>query len=74
MIINIKVKTGSEKQEIVRDGKGYLIYLKSRPVNNEANIELLKLLKKYFKKEARIKSGLRSRTKIVEVIGENKIT
>jgi len=42
--------------------------LKSRPENNKANIELLKLLQKTYKKRFRIVSGLTSRTKVVEAV------
>lgn len=67
MIINIKVKPGSGRQQIIKEEENYLIYLKSAPEDGKANIELLKLLKKYFKKEVRIKSGKTSKNKIVEV-------
>jgi uncharacterized protein (TIGR00251 family) len=67
MIINIKVKPNSGKQEIVKTDKEYVIYLKSVPEDNNANIELIKMLKNYFKKEVRIKSGFTSRKKVVEI-------
>jgi len=44
-----------------------VVYLKSRPKNNKANIELIKLLKKHFDRPVKIKSGLFSKEKIVEV-------
>lgn len=65
--INVKAHPNSGKQKIARDGKSYNIYLKSSPENNKANIELIKLLKKHFNKEVRIKSGFTSRKKIIEV-------
>jgi uncharacterized protein (TIGR00251 family) len=67
MIINIKAYPNSEKSEIVREGKSYIVHLKSAPENNKANIELLKMLKKYFGKEVEIKSGFTSRKKLVEI-------
>lgn len=67
MIIKIKVKPNSGKQKIIKNNENYIAYLKSPPENNKANIELLKLLKKYFDKSVRIKSGLTSRNKIIEV-------
>jgi uncharacterized protein (TIGR00251 family) len=45
----------------------YLIKIKARPEENKANIELIKFLSKSTGKKARIKSGLRSREKIIEV-------
>ncbi len=67
MIIYVRVKPSSGKQEIIRDGDSYIVYLKSRPEDNKANVELLKLLHNYFKSGVRIKSGLTSRNKIIEV-------
>lgn len=67
MIIKIKVKPNSGKQEIFNDNGNYTAYLKSAPENNKANIELLKLLKKYFNKPVKIKAGLTSRNKIIEI-------
>ena len=68
MILKIKVKPNSEKQEIEKiDEENYKISLKSKPENNKANIELIKLLKKHFGKDIKIIKGLRNRNKIVEV-------
>lgn len=67
MIIKIKAKPNSGKQEIINDNGNYIAYLKSVPQDNKANIELIKLLKKHFGKPVRIKSGLTSRNKIVEI-------
>ena len=67
MIIKVKVKANSGKQEIIKDNGNYIAYLKSAPENNKANIELLKLIGKHFKKTARIKTGIRGRNKTIEV-------
>jgi len=67
MIIYVKVKPSSEKQEIIKGGGIYTIYLKSPPEDNKANVELLKLLHNYFKAHVRIKSGMTSRNKIIEI-------
>ena len=67
MKIRVKVRPNSEEQNIVLVEGVYIITLKSPPVDNKANLELIKLLTKYFKKEARIKSGFNSREKIVEI-------
>jgi len=68
MIIKIKAKPSSKKQSIKRKEDFYLVKLKSAPENNKANLELIKLLKKHFKKDVKIKSGFTSRRKIVEII------
>lgn len=68
MIIRVKVKTSSGRQGVVKEDENhFVVSLKSPPENNRANAELAKLLHNYFKAEVRIKSGLTSRNKIVEV-------
>ncbi|MFZ1971187.1 MAG: DUF167 domain-containing protein [Candidatus Nanoarchaeia archaeon] len=67
MIIYVKVNPSSAKQEVIQLGiNKYKVYLKSPPSDNKANIELVKLLHKYFKKEVAIKSGFTSKNKIIE--------
>ena len=65
--IKVKVKPNSGRQEIIKEGKSYNVYLKSPAENNKANIELIKMLTRHFKKEIKIKSGFSSREKTVEV-------
>jgi len=68
MRIYVKVKTTSGKQEIIKDGSDtYTVYLKSFPEDNKANVELLKLLHNYFKMDVKIRTGLKSRNKIIEI-------
>ena len=67
--VKVKIKPNSEKQEIIRsDDEDYIVKVKSPAQNNKANIEMIKLLEKYFKRTVRIKSGFRGRKKIVEVM------
>ena len=68
MKIEVKVKPHSGKQEIekISDSK-YLAHLKAQLENNKANIELIKLLKKHFKKPAKIVRGKTSRRKVIEI-------
>lgn len=68
MIINVKVYPSSGKEEIVRiDNQDYKVYLKKPTESGKANIELLKLLKRYFKVEAKIIKGLFSKNKIIKI-------
>jgi len=49
---------------------GLTVHLKSPPVDGKANKELIELLAKKFnvlKSQIRIKSGLSSRTKLIEI-------
>ena len=67
-MIKVKVKPSSGKQSIEKKEGFYLINVKSKPENNKANIEMIKLLDRYFKKSVKIKSGLTSRNKVIEII------
>ena len=71
MIIHVKVKPNSSKQEIESFGGGrYLVYLKSAPENDKANIELINLLSKELgvpPKSFTIKFGRTSDKKIIEI-------
>ena len=72
MIITAKVKPGSkagDKIEQLEDGT-YIIYVRARAHDGEANAALIKLLADYFnvpKTSIRIKSGASSRTKLIEL-------
>lgn len=78
MLIKIKVKTNTPKDEVEKisselfNEKGYeglyYVKLKASPQGGKANLELLKVLTRYFKKEVKIKSGYTSRDKVVEII------
>jgi len=69
MKIKIKLHPNSSKEEIKQiSEKEFEVWMKEKPVDNKANLELIKMLKKYFKKEVEIKSGFTSRNKIVEIL------
>lgn len=67
----VKVKPNSKKQTIEESIDGSLtVHLKSPPVDGKANKELIELLAKKFdvpKSQIQIKSGLSSRTKLIEI-------
>ncbi|MFB2918884.1 MULTISPECIES: DUF167 domain-containing protein [Aerosakkonema] len=67
----IKVKPNSKQQKIEEAADGSLsVHLKSPPVDGKANEELIKLLAEKFdvpKSKITIKSGLSSKTKLVEI-------
>lgn len=70
MIIKIKVKPNSSKQEIVKINEDeYSVYLKEKAERNKANIELMNLLARYFKVPVSkiFIRGRTSRQKLVEV-------
>ena len=75
MRIALKVKTNARKNEIIVLNKGNLqtldVSVISKPHNNEANICLIKLLALYYKvnkNQVNIIKGLKSKSKIIEII------
>lgn len=70
-ILKVQVKPNTKQQKIQEQADGSLtIYLKSPPVEGKANQELIKLLAKYYgipKSQIVIKSGISSRTKLIEL-------
>ncbi len=70
MIIQIKVKPNSPKEEVVNEGERFTIFVKEKAENNKANIAVIKLLSKYFgvpSSQIDIKTGKKSRKKIIEI-------
>jgi len=68
MKIHIKLHPNSSKEEIKKiSDKDYEVWIKEKPIDGKANLKLIKLLKKYFKKEIKIASGMSSREKIIEI-------
>jgi uncharacterized protein len=67
----VKVKPNSKRQSIEEQPDGSLtVHLKSPPVDGKANEELIALLAERFnvsKSKITIKSGLASKTKLVEI-------
>lgn len=72
MIINIKAKPNSQKEEVVRENdSSFTIFVKEKAENNRANLAVIKILAKYFKvssSQISIKTGMKSRKKIIEII------
>ena len=68
MKIKIKLHPNSSQEKIkMLKNNEYEVWIKEKPLDNKANLELVKILKKHFKKDAKIKSGFTSRNKIVEM-------
>lgn len=71
MIITAKIKPGSKQGDKVEkqpDGT-YIIYVRARAHDGEANTAVIELLSKHFdvpKTNIRIKSGAASRLKLIE--------
>jgi len=68
--IKIIVKTNMPKTEIVEydnSKKALKVNVHAKPDNNEANVEVIKFFSKFLKKKITIKSGTRSREKLLEI-------
>lgn len=68
MKIKIKLHPNSSQEKIneIEKDKSYEVWIKEKPIDGKANEELIKFLKKHFKKEVRIVSGFNSRIKMIE--------
>jgi len=67
----IIIKPNSPKNDVVGfDGnkKAYKINIKEKAEENKANRELIKFLSKYLGKRIKIKSGFKSREKLIELV------
>jgi len=70
-ILSVRVKPNAKQQLIRQEDDGsWTVHLKSPPTEGKANTELIQLLAKTLdipKSSIRIKSGVASRTKLVEI-------
>ncbi|MEK6913584.1 MAG: DUF167 domain-containing protein [Nanoarchaeota archaeon] len=71
MIIHVKVKPNFSKREVESFGNNrYLVYLKSPPENDKANMELINILSKELgvpPKSIHINFGKTSNEKMIEI-------
>lgn len=71
MFLRVKVQPSSKNQYIKQEDDRLIVYIKSLPVDGKANEELIKLLAKKFgvpQSKIRVKSGLSSRNKLIEIL------
>ncbi|MBT4174348.1 DUF167 domain-containing protein [archaeon] len=62
------VKPGAKTDSIVLKDKVYYVALKAKPVEGKANLALVKLFKKELGLRVRVKRGLTSKKKVLEII------
>ncbi|MDD4353750.1 MAG: DUF167 family protein [Candidatus Nanoarchaeia archaeon] len=67
MKIKAIIKTNQKEQSITQEEDNWKISLKSEPINNKANLELIKLLEKYFGKKVIKIIGARAHKKVIEM-------
>lgn len=70
-IIKIQVKPNSKKTELLgydENKKAYILSVNAPADKNKANLEVIKFFTKLLKKKVRIKTGMKSKDKLLEVI------
>jgi len=66
--IELRVTPHSSRTELIEEEDKLKLYLKSVPEKNKANQELIKFFKKEFNLKVQIKSGMKSRDKVLVII------
>ena len=75
VLIDVEISPNAKKNEIggINEwGKRIIIKIKAQPIEGKANKEIIKFLKKTFKRDVEIVSGLTSSQKTILVIGADK--
>jgi uncharacterized protein len=71
MKLFIKIKPNSKQSKIEQlDNKNYIIWIKEPPIENKANLELIKALSKHLKipkSNIKIVKGIKSKNKVIEI-------
>lgn len=70
--IEVKVKPNSKSEQVSQVGGSFTVKVKQPPREGQANHAVIKLLAQHFgvpQSQVKILSGLRSKNKIVEVVG-----
>lgn len=74
--LKLNVKPNSKKQSILIRDNFLIVKLRSKPIKNKANKELISLLKRKLNLpsyQIRIKSGSKTSNKLIEVVFEDPI-
>lgn len=72
VIIKVKVKPNSKKNEVIKKDDIYHVKVTDSPVNGKANERTIELLSEFFdvpKSKFKILQGLTSKNKIIELKG-----
>jgi uncharacterized protein (TIGR00251 family) len=72
VIIRVNVKPNSKIEELTHEGDDFTIRVKEPAREGKANQAVIKLLARHFgipRSQVRILSGLRSRSKVIEIAG-----
>lgn len=75
MKISVKVITNSKEEKIEETETGFKVWIRPKPVDNEANLALVETVARYFdvrRGNVKIISGFKSRNKIIEISDGSK--
>jgi len=75
-LLRVNVKTNAKNQNIIKRNDFLSIFLKSKPVHNKANKELINLIKKKLKissNQIQIISGLKTPDKLIKITFLEKV-
>jgi uncharacterized protein (TIGR00251 family) len=67
-LIKIRVIPNSNKNNLILENNQLKLYIKAIPDKNKANLEIIKFFKKQFNLRVLIKSGLKSRDKVLKIV------
>ncbi|MFH1682652.1 MAG: DUF167 domain-containing protein [Candidatus Woesearchaeota archaeon] len=67
-LLKIKVIPNSSRTELQETPEGLKLYLKAVPEKGKANAEVIKFFKKEFGLKVEIKSGEKSREKVLRIL------
>ncbi|HEY9763683.1 MAG TPA: DUF167 domain-containing protein [Trichocoleus sp.] len=71
--LQVQVKPNAKQQKIQKTEVGWVVHLKAAPVDGKANKELIEVLSRELgiaKSQIQIKTGGKTRHKLVEILGE----
>lgn len=68
-MVNVTAKPNSSKNEVAYDNEKniYTVYIKASPDKGKANMELIKLLRRYFGKNVEIVRGFTGKHKVIKI-------
>ena len=66
--LSLRVIPDSSKTKLIEENNQLKLYLQAQPEDNKANIALIKFFKKEFNLKVSIKSGAKSRNKVIEIL------
>lgn len=76
MVIKVKVHPSSKRQKILKnENEIFEIYTSQKPIKGKANEEVIKMITEYFRvrpNQVFIKSGEKSKEKIIEIMTDLK--